>query len=29
MATSLNNGLYIVEIEANGIVSSKKLNIAK
>lgn len=27
--SSLNNGLYIVQIEANGIVSSKKLNIAK
>lgn len=27
--SSLNNGLYIVQIEANGMVSSKKLNIAK
>lgn len=27
--STLNNGLYIVQIEANGMVSSKKLNIAK
>lgn len=27
--SSLNNGLYIVQIEANGSISSQKLNIAK